>query len=74
MIYGDHFPGSDVLGKVTDADAQLARRTPIVMLANFSLPERDCGTIRRLVVIKCHFITALMLVIFLNIKSTVIIS
>ena len=45
VIYGDHFPGSDVLGKVTDTDSQLARRTPIVMLANFPLPEHDFGTI-----------------------------
>lgn len=43
IIYGDHFPGSDVLGKVTEADAQLARRTPILMLANFHLPARDLG-------------------------------
>lgn len=45
VIYGDHFLGSDALGKVTNTDSQLARRTPIVMLANFSLPERDFGTI-----------------------------
>ena len=45
VIYGDHFTRSDVLGKVTGADAQLARHTPIVMLANFSLPERNFGTI-----------------------------
>ena len=100
VIYGDHFPGSDVLGKVTDADTQLARRTPIVMLANFPLLEHDFGTIsgnyltlkitnysigNNPVLMKCvnnfkplsqkrHFITAIMLVIFLNIKSTVIIS
>jgi len=100
VIYGDHFPGSDGLGKVTDADAQLARRTPIVMLANFPLPERDFGTISgnyltleipncsigsnpvlmkcvnnfKPLSQKCHFITAIMMVIFPNIQSTAITS
>lgn len=45
VVYGDHFPGSDVFSKVIETDPQLARRTPIVMLANFPLPTKDLGTL-----------------------------
>lgn len=45
VIYGDHFPGSDVLGKVNEVDAARAHLTPIVLLANFPLPNHQLPTI-----------------------------
>lgn len=45
IVYGDHFPGSDVFGKIIETDPRLARRTPIVMLANFPLPAKNLGTL-----------------------------
>ena len=41
VVYGDHFPGSNALGKTMEADPSRARLTPIVLLANFPLPEHQ---------------------------------
>ncbi len=45
VFYGDHFPGSEVLERVSQADAAQARLTPVFTMANFDLESSQLGTI-----------------------------